>query len=59
MNAAVLVIVLHGQVACEPYIRSDLIPETADVYCLSADRAPETSIRPQMRPTTITTESDQ
>jgi hypothetical protein len=50
MNAAVLVIVLHGQVTCEPYIRSDLIPEAAEVYCMAAERAPEATLRPQMRP---------
>jgi hypothetical protein len=52
MNAAVLVIVLHRQVTCEPYVRSDLIPEAAEVYCMAADRAPEATLRPQMRPTT-------
>ena len=51
MNAAVLVIVLHWQVTCEPHIRSDLIPEAAEVYCMAADRAPEATLRPQMRPT--------
>jgi hypothetical protein len=50
MNAAVLVIVLHGQVTCEPYVRSDLIPEAAEVYCMAAERAPEATLRPQMRP---------
>jgi hypothetical protein len=51
MNVAVLVIVLHGQVTCDPQIRSDLIPEAAEVYCMAADRAPLTSPRPQARPT--------
>jgi hypothetical protein len=51
MNWAVLVIVLHGQVTCEPQIRSDLIPEAAEVYCIAADTAPLTSPRPRARPT--------
>jgi hypothetical protein len=50
MNAAVLIIILHGQVTCEPQIRSDLIPEAAEVYCMSSERAPLTSLRPQARP---------
>jgi hypothetical protein len=50
MNVAVLIIVLHGQVTCEPQIRSDIIPEAAEVYCIAADRAPLTSPRPQARP---------
>ena len=50
MNVAVLVIVLHGQVTCEPQIRSDFIPEAAKVYCMATDRAPLTSPRPQARP---------
>ena len=48
MNAAVLVIVLHGQVTCEPQIRH--IPEAAEAYCLLADTAPVTSLRPLARP---------
>jgi hypothetical protein len=51
MNAAVLVIVLHGQVTCEPQIRH--IPEAAEAYCLLADEAPTapiTSLRPIARP---------
>jgi|TARA_B110000908_G_scaffold170039_1_gene228526 hypothetical protein len=50
MNVAVLVIVLHGQVTCEPQIRSDLIPQAAEVHCMAADRAPLTSLRPKARP---------
>tara|TARA_B110000977_G_scaffold148302_1_gene188061 strand:- start:383 stop:550 length:168 start_codon:yes stop_codon:yes gene_type:complete len=50
MNVAVLVIVLHGQVTCEPQIRSDFIPEAAEVYCMAADTAPLTSLRPKARP---------
>jgi hypothetical protein len=50
MNWAVLVIVLHGQVTCDPQIRSDLIPEAAEVYCVAAETAPLTSLRPKMRP---------
>lgn len=53
MNAAVLVIILTGQPTCEPQIRSDLIPEHAEVYCMAADRAPLTSPRPQARPATL------
>jgi hypothetical protein len=51
MNVAVLVIILHGQVTCAPQIRDvDLIPETADAYCIMPDRAPLTSPRPVARP---------
>jgi hypothetical protein len=51
MTPAALVIILHGMVNCEPYIRSDLIPDGAEVYCITPDRAPLTSPRPQARPT--------
>jgi hypothetical protein len=49
MNVAVLVIILHGQVTCEPQIRH--IPEAAEAHCIMPDRAPLTSPRPQARPT--------
>jgi len=48
MKAAILVIVLHGQATCEPYIRG--IPVTADAYCIAGDLAPLTSPRPIARP---------
>jgi hypothetical protein len=48
MNVAVLVIVLHGQVTCEPQIRH--VPEAAEAYCFAAERAPITSPRPLARP---------
>jgi hypothetical protein len=50
MTPAALVIILHGMVSCEPYIRSDLVPEGADAYCIIPDRAPLTSLRPKARP---------
>jgi hypothetical protein len=50
MTPAVLIIVLHGMVNCEPYIRSDLVPEGAEAYCESPPRAPLTSLRPKARP---------
>lgn len=51
MKSAVLVIILTGQMNCEPYIRD--IPDFADAHCIdgqAAPLAPATSPRPTARP---------
>lgn len=48
MKPAILIILLHGQATCEPYIRD--LPPHADAYCVESTLAPVTSPRPIARP---------